>query len=114
MSRYNLLQKLLDFEAGQGPFISTYLDTSVNENGKRTFDIVLKKQISDHLDTLPEDSEERKSFEQDAEKINSFLEDLHPSIQGVAIFACSNAGFFRAYNFQVPFEDNLFFAFDRP
>ena len=108
------MQKLLDFEAGQGPFISTYLDTSVNENGKRTFDVVLKKHISDHLDTLPEDSEDRKSFEQDVEKINNFVEGLEPSTEGVAIFACSNAGLFKTYDFQIPFEENLFFVFDRP
>lgn len=114
MSRYSFLQKLLEFEAGQGPFISAYLDTSVNENGKRTFDVVLKKQISDHLDTFPEDSEDRKSFEQDVEKVNNFLEDLDPSTQGVAIFACSRVGLFKTYDFQVPFDENLFFVFDRP
>ena len=114
MSRFNFLQKLLDFDAGQGPFISAYLDTSVNENGKRTFDVVLKKQISDHLDMFPEDSEDRKSFEQDVEKINNFLEDLEPNTQGVAIFACSTTGLFKTYDFQAPFEENLFFVFDRP
>jgi Peptide chain release factor 1 (eRF1) len=114
MSRYNFLQKLLDFEAGQGPIISAYLDTSVNENGKRTFDVVLRKQISDHLDTFPDGSDDRNSYEQDAEKIINFLKDLDPSTQGVAIFGCSSAGLFRTYDFQVPFEENLFFVFDRP
>jgi len=114
MSRYNFLQELLDFEIANGPFISAYLNTAVNENGKRTFDVVLKKQISDHLDTFPEGSDDRNSFEQDVEKIINFLKDLGPSTQGIAIFACSSAGLFRTYEFQVPFDENLFFVFDRP
>jgi len=112
MSRYNFLRKLLDFEANQGPFISAYLDTSVNENGTRTFDTVLKKRISESRDQFPEDSDELRSFEADVEKINEYLEGLDPTAQGVAVFAC--AGFFKTYEFQVPFEENLFFVFDRP
>jgi peptide chain release factor subunit 1 len=112
MSRYNFLRKLLDFEANQGPFISAYLDTSVNENGTRTFDTVLKKRISKSRDQFPEDSDERRSFEADVEKINEYLEGLDPAAQGVAVFA--SAGFFKTYEFQVPFEENLFFVFDRP
>jgi len=114
MSRYNFLQDLLNVEAGRGPFISAYFDTRVNENGKRTFDVVLKKQISDNINAFPEGSDDRKSFEQDAKKINDFLEGLEPSTKGVAIFACSSAGLFKTYDFQVPFEENLFFVFDRP
>jgi len=114
MSRYNFLQKLLDVEPDKGPFISAYLDTSVNENGKRTFEIVLRKQISEHLATLPEESDERQAFEQDVEKINAHLENLDTEIQGAAIFACSGAGLFKVYEFQVPFDENLFFVFDRP
>jgi peptide chain release factor subunit 1 len=114
MSRYNFLRKLLDFEPGQGPFISAYFDTSVNENGKRTFDTVLRKQISETRDRFSEDSDERRSFEQDVEKINQYVDRLDPSVQGMALFACSNAGFFKTYEFQMPFEENLFFVFDRP
>jgi peptide chain release factor subunit 1 len=114
MSRYNFLRKLLDFEPGQGPFISAYLDTSVNENSKRTFDTVLKKQISDARDRFSEDSAERGAFEQDVEKINAHLDGLAPAVQGVAIFACSKAGFFKTFEFQAPFAENMFFVFDRP
>jgi len=53
MSKYNFLQKLLEVETGKGPFISAYLDTSVNEIGKRTFDVILKKEISENLDKFP-------------------------------------------------------------
>ena len=114
MSRYNFLQPLLDVEAGKGPFISAYLDTSVNEVGKRTFDVILKKEISENLDKFPEDSVERQFFEEDLEKIQNYLEDLDPQVKGVAIFAGSAVGCFRIYEFQVPFAETLFFVFDRP
>jgi peptide chain release factor subunit 1 len=114
MSRFNFLQKLLTFEGGQGPFISAYLNTQVNENGTRTFDVVLKKQISERLDHFVEGSADRESFEQDVEKINSFLEGLDPETQGVALFASSKAGFFQQFEFQVPFDETMFFVFDRP
>jgi peptide chain release factor subunit 1 len=114
MSRYNFLRKLLDFEADQGPFISAYLDTSVNENGKRTFDTVLKKRIKESHDQFTEGSDGRHYLEADVEKIDEHLSGLDPAVQGVALFACTGAGFFKTYEFQVPFEENLFFVFDRP
>jgi hypothetical protein len=51
---------LLEVTAGQRPFISIYLDMRSNENGKKTFDVFLKKQISERLDLLSADLEERK------------------------------------------------------
>ena len=114
MSRFNFLQKLLSIEPGKGRVISAYLDTSVNENGKRTYDVVLKKQVSERLDEIPEDSEERKLFEQDVEKISSYLDGLDTNVKGVAIYANSGIGLFKTYEFQIPFEENQFFVFDRP
>jgi peptide chain release factor subunit 1 len=114
MSRFSFLQKLLDAEQGKGHFLSAYLDTTVNENGNRSFDIVLRKQISERLAEFPEESDERQRFEEDVRKINDYLEDLDPEVRGIAIFASSGNGIFKTYEFQVPFEENLFFVFDRP
>ena len=114
MSKYNFLQKLLDVEAGKGPFISAFLDTSVNEVGKRNFEVIIRKEFSENLEKFPEDSVERESFERDIEKIEKYLDDIDPQIKGVAIFANSATDFFRVYEFQVPFDETLFFVFDRP
>ena len=114
MSRYNGLQQLLDFEPGQGLVISAYFDTGVNENGQRTFDVVLKKEINENRDKLPEGSEERQAFEEDVQKIDEYLASLDSDVQGVAVFACAKAGLFKKYEFRIPFEENLFFIFDRP
>jgi hypothetical protein len=113
MSRFNFLRKILDVKPGKGPFLSVYLDTGVNENGKRTFDVILKKQVNENRDRFAEDSDDRRWFEEDARKIDEFLDGLDPATQGVAIFASSAVGFFETFEFQVPFE-NLFFVFDRP
>ena len=114
MSRYNGLQQLLDFEPGQGLVISAYFDTGVNENGQRTFDVVLKKEINENRDKLPEGSEERQAFEEDVQKIDEYLASLDSDVQGVAVFACAKAGLFKKYEFRIPFNENLFFVFDRP
>ena len=114
MSRFNLIAKLLEFEPGPRPFLSIYLDTSANENGKKTFDIFLKKQVSEQLDKLDEGTQARKNFESDIEGSRAFLEDLDPATQGVAIFACAPAGLFKTYEFQIPFEQSLFTLSDGP
>lgn len=114
MDRYKFLTPLLEYTADNDPFISLYVDTRVNENGKKTFDVFLKKQLTDNLDRLARGQGAQTSFESDAEKIRRHFDDLDPSVEGVALFACSAKGIFMPFEFQVPFEENMFFVFDRP
>ena len=115
MRNKKFLQKLAEFESTGTPFISVYLNTEPNENGKHIFEVFLKKQLSEHADKYELRTKERESFDRDAERINKYLEDLRPSVRGVAIFACSGADeFFNAIEFNVPFEENNFFVFDKP
>src|SRR5687768_9838374 len=115
MKNKKLLQNLAEFESTDFPFISVYLNTEPNENGKHIFDVFLKKQISERADKYEQRTKERESFDRDAERINKYLETLQPAVRGVAIFACSGAnGFFKPIEFDVPFEENYFFVFDKP
>lgn len=115
MKNKKLLQNLAEFESTDFPFISVYLNTEPNENGKHIFDVFLKKQISEHADKYELRTKERESFDRDAERINKYLETLQPAVRGAAIFACSGAnGFFKPIEFDVPFEENYFFVFDKP
>lgn len=59
---------------------------------------------------------ERESVERDAKRINEYLHDeLRPSSNGAAIFACSAAdGFFEAAQFDAPIEENQLFTSYRP
>ncbi len=114
MQNNNFLNKLLAIEPAGSPFISLYLNTEPNENGKKDFDIFLKKQISEHAGSLPDDSDELKSFEADSEKINEFLNALRPSARGVAIFACNARSIFQASDFDAAFPEDLFFVNSKP
>ncbi|HUR98825.1 MAG TPA: Vms1/Ankzf1 family peptidyl-tRNA hydrolase [Pyrinomonadaceae bacterium] len=115
MRQFNFLNKLLEVQPTGSPFISLYLNTEPNETGKKDFDVFLRKQLSDHIAVMDAGSEKREHFEQDSKKIEEFVESLDPSTRGVAIFASAGDGdFFRTYEFEVPFEENHFYLFDRP
>lgn len=115
MKQRNLLKKLSEVEASNSPFISVYLNTQPNEHGRDDFNVFLKKQLSEHQAEFEEDSTERESFDRDVEKIKEFAEKIKPSANGVAIFACDGAnGFFKTIQFDVPFEKDRFYVFDRP
>lgn len=115
MHQFNFLAKLLSFEPQGSPFISIFLNTAPNGTGKKDFDIFLNKQLKEHEFPFEEDSSELKSYRKDVERINEFIEGLQPSTRGAAIFASSGAdGFFKTFEFEVPFEENQFIVSDRP
>ena len=115
MKHSKIIEKLINVEASDFPFISMYLNTEPNENGKFDFDVFVKKQLSTYQDSFDEHTENRKSFDRDAERINEYLKEVKPSTNGVAIFACSGANdFFKAIEFSVPFEEDYFFVFNKP
>lgn len=115
MKQQGLLKKLAEMEATDSPFVSVYLNAQPNEHGKDNFDVFLKKQLNEYPDNFEERSDERKSFESDAERIREFMDDIRPSANGVAIFACSGADdYFQTIQFDVPFEEDAFVVSDRP
>lgn len=115
MHQFNFLNRLLDVQPGDSPFISIYLSTAPNENGKKDFDVFLKKQLNDHLAVMAEGSERRSDFEQITERINEFGDTLETSVRGAALFARSGGdNFFESFEFEVPFAENRFYSFDRP
>ena len=116
MRSFNILTPLLEARTGGGgPFLSVYLNTEPNQNGKRDVDVFLKKQISDHLAVLDENTPNRESLEKDRDKISEFLETLDPASKSAAIFACAGENdFFKTFEFAAPMDDNKFYVFDRP
>src|SRR5688500_2775939 len=115
MHEFNMLNKLLDVQPNEFPFISVYLNTEPNETGKKDFEIFLKKQLSDHLAVLEPGSPKRESVEAAAGDISNFVDSIDPSTRGVAIFARSGDGaYFQAFEFVVPFSESSFHFFDRP
>ncbi len=115
MKQNQFMEKLAGFEPSGFPFISLYLNTEPNENGKFDFDIFVKKQFSEHEDDYEANTSERESFERDAERVSEYLKNIKPSAKGVAIFACAGANdFFETIEFNIPFPTNHFFVFDTP
>lgn len=115
MKQNQFLEKLAGFEPSGFPFISLYLNTEPNENGKFDFDVFVRKQFSEHEDDYEESTSERESFERDVERINEYLKEIKPSTKGTAIFACAGANdFFETIEFNLPFPEDQFFIFDTP
>ncbi len=114
MKNAGILRKLAEVEAVDQPFLSVYLNAEPNQHGRDDFDVFLKKQLSEHQDDYEEHTPERESFDKDVERIADYAKKIRASANGVAIFACSDAGFFQTIEFDVPFENDRFFVFDRP
>src|SRR5438128_2348849 len=89
------LDRLLAFEATTLPVISLYLNAQADDRGRTNFESFLRRELNPRAKTYASGSPERRSFDADVEKIETFLEEeLEPSANGVAIFACSGADLF--------------------
>ncbi len=99
------LDELAAFESGGFPFVSLYLNTRPDQHGRDNFDSFVRKEFAAVAKTFAPESFERVSFERDAERIKAYLrEELRPSADGVAVFACAGAGdYFKALHFDAPF-----------
>jgi peptide chain release factor subunit 1 len=112
----SLLDRLAGFEPTLLPVISLYLDAAPNQQGRDNFESFLRKELKAVGRTFPPRSAQRASFERDTERIEAYLGDrLRPSSNGVAIFACADAGgFFEAAQLDAPIEEHRLYVADRP
>src|SRR5688500_13549490 len=114
MDNFKFLEKLLNVEPTECPFVSIYLNAEANETGRKDFDVFLKKQFNDHAAVLEEGTVTRDCFELDRQKVIDYAGDLDPATRGVAIFSNAGQDIFEAFEFAVPFQEDEFFVFDRP
>src|SRR5690349_12912891 len=111
----NRLRKLANMAASRFPVLSLYLDARANERGRDYFQAWLRKEFSDRLRAFSNGSEEAGSFNLDTERINSWLADnLSPSTNGAAIFACSGENLFETLQFEAYIEHNALYVQDQP
>jgi peptide chain release factor subunit 1 len=100
-----LIDRLAEFPPGEHPFLSVYLDTRPDQVGRDKFRAFVRGELKARAETYPEHSRERASVDADAERILRWLEtEAQPRANGIAIFACSGAGFFEAVQLEVPIE----------
>jgi len=110
-----LMQRLLTFEPGDLPVLSLYLDSRVDEHGRRNFPVFIRKQITQRAKTYASHSPERESVDSDFTRILSYIdENVDTTAQGIAIFTCAGSNFFEAAQFDAPFEENQLFVYERP
>jgi peptide subunit release factor 1 (eRF1) len=111
------LARLVAFEPTTFPVLSVYLNTQPDQHG-RAPDATpyLHREFKALSRTWAPSSPERHSFDQDVERIVSYVADeIDPAANGVAIFACWGAQkFFEAIQLTSPFEENCVYAYNQP
>ena len=110
------LDDLAAFEPNGFPFISLYLNAQADQHGRDNFVPFVRKELNSRAKTFAEGSREREYFERDAGRIIRYLMDnLEPSANGAAIFACTGAGgFFKTIQLDAPFHKNRLYVSERP
>ncbi len=84
------LEQLAGFEPAPYPVVSLYLDTRPNQHGRDQHHAFTRKELKARSQTYTLNSPERESLDKDIDRITRFLEnELEPSTNSVAIFACS-------------------------
>jgi peptide subunit release factor 1 (eRF1) len=111
-----LMARLIDFGPQITPVLSLYLDGRADEHGRQNFATFVRKRLTERARTYAPHTPERESFDLDFVRIVGYLEDeLRPSAQGIAIFACSGANdFFEVGQFKAAFEHHRLYVSDRP
>jgi len=116
MAPNKLLDRLSAFEPTPFPVVSLYLNTQADQNGRDNFDAFVRREFKARAKNWTMNTPERESFSRDTERINAYLRDeLRPSANGVAIFACSaEDDFFEAIQFEAPIEENQLYTSYQP
>jgi peptide chain release factor subunit 1 len=116
MAPNNLLDRLIAFEPTPFPVISVYLNTQADQHGRDNFDAFVRRELKARAKNWAMRTPERESFDRDAERINEYLrEELRPSSNGAAIFACSaERDFFEAVQFDAPIDENHLYTSYQP
>lgn len=109
------LARLAAFEPSPYPVISLYLNTQPDHRGRDNFQAFIRKELKARAQTYGPRSSERAMLERDTERITSYLEnELRPSSNGVAIFACDAGELFEAVQLDAPLDDHWLYVGDQP
>ena len=109
------LDRLARFEPAPFPVVSLYLDTRPDQHGRDSFQAFVRKEFRARANTYRAGTPERESLDKDLERISAYLaNELQPSANGAAIFACDAADMFEALQLDAQIEDNSLFISDQP
>jgi peptide subunit release factor 1 (eRF1) len=105
------IQELAAFEPSAFPVITLYLDLSPNQHGRDQHASFVRKALADRLRGQRPHTPEHASFERDIARIEAYVRDeLEPSANGLALFACSGVNFFDAVQLGAPVDRHWLFV----
>jgi len=114
-SLVQILERLARMEPVRSPLLSLYLNAQPDSRGKDNYAAFVRKELRRLVEDFPARSSERGSIERDAQAIERWLnEQVRPSANGIAIFACSATGFFEALELDAPIASHRLTIGDRP
>lgn len=115
MSLSEQLDRLARIEPVPYPVVSLYLNTQPNERGRDQFQSFVRQEFRSRSRTYAVGSADRASLDTDMELITAWLEnDVQPSANGIAIFACSAADLFETVQLTAPVDQHWLYIGDAP
>ena len=97
------------------PVLSLYLNAQPDSRGKDHYAPFVRKELHGRMEQFEKRSSARESFEKDVEQIETWLaEEVVPSANGIAIFACSGESFFETLQLEAPIERHRLTVGNRP
>ena len=115
MSLSEQLDRLARMEPVPYPVVSLYLNTQPNEQGRDQFQSFVRQEFRSRSRTYAAGSPDRASLDADMERITTWLEnEVQPSANGVAIFACSAADLFETVQLSAPVDQHWLYIGDAP
>jgi peptide chain release factor subunit 1 len=110
-----ILDRLARREPVSSPVLSLYLNAQPDSRGKDHYAPFVRKELHGRMEQFEKRSPARESFEKDVERIETWLaEEVLPSANGIAIFACSATDFFEPLQLAAPIERHRLTVGDRP
>ncbi|MFL5471213.1 MAG: Vms1/Ankzf1 family peptidyl-tRNA hydrolase [Gemmatimonadales bacterium] len=108
--------RLVAFPPTTFPVLSLYLNAEPDQHGKDDVDRFLRRELAARGRTFEPHSADRESYDRDVERIQSWVrENLRPSANGVAIFACAGADdFFEAIQLDAPVKEHRLYVYNQP
>lgn len=109
------LDRLAAFVPVNLPVISLYLSTQADRRGRASYHSFLRKELKAKLRTYPLRSPAGVSFDTDVGRIKAYVENIRPSTNSVAIFACAGAGdFFETVALDAPIDEHRLYVYHQP
>jgi peptide chain release factor subunit 1 len=108
--------RLVSFPPTTFPVLSLYLNAEPDQHGKDDVERFLRRELPARGRTFEPHSADRESYDKDVERIQTWVRDnLRPSANGVAIFACAGADdFFEAVQLDAPVREHRLYVYNQP